>query len=53
VVDDTSLPVGFMGALTVAMRFLVLLFSRIDEPTPTTTRVIPEQSFERPEEVYC
>lgn len=29
-----------MGALTVAMRFLVLLFSRIDEPTPTMTRVI-------------
>lgn len=32
--------IGFMGALTIVMRVLVLLFSRVDEPTPSMSRVI-------------
>lgn len=31
---------GFMTALTVAMRVMVLFFTRIDEPTPATRRMI-------------
>lgn len=31
---------GFMTALTVAMRIMVLFFTRIDEPTPAIQRMI-------------
>jgi hypothetical protein len=31
---------GFMTALTVTMRVMVLFFTRIDEPTPAIRRMI-------------